>query len=369
MRLFKLDWALLVIVLLLALLGVIMVFSTTAVTGLNDYGDPHYFVKKQLVFLVLGLIALFVGFQIDYRFYKKYALYGILLSVILLAITLVPSIGIKSGGARRWIDLGVFQLQSVELVKFAVAVFLSAALARKQHSIADFRQGLLPILLVIVVPIILIAQQPDLGNIILIMIVMGLLFWVGRVPFMQLASLAAGALSFVVMSLLANPYQWRRISAFFNPWADPLGQNYHVIQSFIAIGSGGIFGHGFGNSKLKFFYLPLHYSDFIFSVICEEGGLLLGSIVVLLFVALLVRSCVLAKELDDPFGYFLAISLTLFLVVQAVLNISVVIGLMPVTGIPLTFISYGGSSYVISLFFVGVLLNVFAIGRQEPDSL
>ncbi|MDA1353114.1 MAG: putative lipid II flippase FtsW [bacterium] len=365
MRLSKLDWPLLVIVLLLALLGVIMVFSTTAVTGLNDYGDPHYFVKKQLIFLVLGLFALFIGYQIDYRLYKKYALYGIAFSVILLAITLVPGVGIKSGGARRWLNLGIFQLQSVELVKFAIAAFLSAALARKQHAIHDFRKGLLPILLVIGLPIILISQQPDLGNIILIMIVMGLLFWVGRVPFKQLASLGVGAVSLIFLSLLINPYQLRRISAFFNPWADPLGQNYHVIQSFIAIGSGGIFGHGFGNSKLKFFYLPLHYSDFIFSVICEEGGLLLAIIVVLLFVALLVRSCTLAKELDDPFGYFLAIALTLFIVVQAILNISVVIGLMPVTGIPLTFISYGGSSYVISLFIVGVLLNVFAVGQQE----
>jgi cell division protein FtsW len=368
MRLSKIDWPILVIVLLLALLGVIMVFSTTAVTGLNDYGDPHYFVKKQLLFLVLGIAALIGGFYVDYRHYKQVAFYGVLASIVLLVLTLIPGIGIKSGGARRWLDLGVFQLQSVELVKFAVAVFLSAALARKQQVIHHFKQGLLPILLIMAIPVLLISQQPDLGNIILIMAVMGLLFWVGRVPIIQLASLFFGAVMLVVVSLLFNPYQWKRIAAFLDPWADPLGQNYHVIQSFIAIGSGGILGHGFGNSKLKFFYLPLHYSDFIFSVICEEGGLLLGLIVVLLFVALLVRSCILAKDIDDPFGYFLVMALTLFLVVQAVLNISVVIGLLPVTGIPLTFISYGGSSYVISLFFVGVVLNVLASAPRSSAS-
>ena len=196
------------------------------------------------------------------------------------------------------------------------------------------------------------------GNVILIIMVTFMMLFVGCVHVSHLLVLIFSGVGLVATSIVSHSYQLERIQSFLNPWEDPLGKSYHIIQSFIAIGSGGVFGHGIGQSRLKFFYLPLHYSDFVFSIICEEGGLIFALLVLGLFAGFLYRGVYIAFRAPSRYSYYLALSLTLFLVVQALVNIGVVIGLFPITGIPLTFISYGGSSYIISLFCVGVLLNI-----------
>jgi cell division protein FtsW len=352
------DWSLGIVVLFLMVIGMIMMFSTTSVTGLSQYGDAYYFVKKHGIFLLVGLGLFVLGIRIPHQVYKEYAFQGFFFGVFLLLLTLFPVLGVKVGGAQRWLNLGAFYLQPVEIMKFFIAVFLSVSLANKQTEIKDFMKSVGPILLMLMVPIMILAKQPDLGNIILILLVTFSLLFLAETPLSHMFALLSSGLVLIATSIMLYPYQLRRIKSFLDPWKDPLGQNYHIIQSFIAIGSGGFLGHGIGQSKLKYFYLPLHYSDFVFSILCEEGGWIFAVIVLGLFGALLYRGCFIAVKAPTQYAYFLALAITFFLVFQALLNIGVVIGVFPVTGIPLTFISYGGSSYVMSLFLVGVLLNI-----------
>jgi len=352
------DAALSITIMALLLIGIIMVASTTSVVGASTFGDGFYHLKRHLIFMVLGIGLFMVGNITDHQVYKKWVMPGFFGSLAVLSLTLIPGVGTKLGGAQRWINLGFFQFQPVELMKFFITVFLASALTHKASKIDRFSKGVAPILMMVCLPILVLSQQPDLGNIILIVMVTFSLLFVANIPVKHLLTFAATALTGIVTSIALYPYQLERIKIFLDPWADPLGRSYHIIQSYTAIGSGGILGHGFGQSKLKFFYLPLHYSDFIFSIICEEGGLIFASIVVLLFLNLLFQGFRISREATAPFSSYLAVGLTLFLCIQACLNIGVVIGLFPITGIPLTFISYGGTSLVVSLFSCGVLMNI-----------
>ena len=293
-----------------------------------------------------------------YTFYKKYAIQGLMLSIILLILTLVPGFGIKALGAKRWLNLGFFQLQPVEIAKFFVAVFLALSLDHKKEKIRSLNKGLFPVLIMVVIPILIIAKQPDLGSLMVIGCVTFVLLFLANARIIHLFGLILIGISGVLVSVLINPYQLKRITAFLSPWDDPLGKNYHVIQSLIAIGSGGFLGNGIGQSKLKYYYLPMHYTDFIFAIVCEEGGFILAAFVVILFALLFYRGSIIAFRADNDFAKYLAIALTLFLVIQGFINIGVVIGILPVTGIPLTFFSFGGTALVTSMFYMGVLLNI-----------
>jgi len=355
----NIDWPLVIIVTFLIIIGVIMVFSTTAMIGLTHYKDAYFFVKKHLAYLLIGLVMLWLGYKINHQIYEKYTWHLYILGVFMVALPLIPNIGIKVGGAKRWISFYFFQFQPVEVLKFSIAVFLAVSLVNKKNQLHQFKEGLFPILIVIAVPILILMNQPDLGNSILILIVMFLMLFIANMPLQFLGGLMVGGVGVLVASILTHPYQLQRIQSFFNPWNDPLGRNYHIIQSYTAIGSGGLIGHGFGQSKLKFFYLPLHYSDFVFSIICEEGGFILALIVLGLFTGLLYKGVRIGLDSSSEYSSYLGIGLTLCLVIQACLNIGVVIGVFPITGIPLTFISYGGSSFIMSMFFIGILLNIY----------
>ncbi len=352
------DPALFITVGALLIIGIIMVASTTSVVGASKFGDGFYHLKRHLIFMTLGGILFIIGNVTDHHLYKRYIPFGFFIGLFILSLTLIPGIGTKLGGAKRWINLVFFQFQPVELMKFFISVFLANALTAKSSVLSQFTKGITPILAIIILPIILLSQQPDLGNIILIILVTFSVFFVANLPLKHLFAFIGMALSGVLTSIAIYPYQLERIKIFLDPWSDPLGRSYHIIQSYTAIGSGGLLGHGFGQSKLKFFYLPLHYSDFIFSIICEEGGFIFASIVVLLFLNLVFQGFRIARDSQSSYSSYLAISLTLFLCFQACLNIGVVIGLFPITGIPLTFISYGGTSLVMSLFSCGVLMNI-----------
>ncbi|MGE4170494.1 MAG: putative lipid II flippase FtsW [Candidatus Margulisiibacteriota bacterium] len=354
----KIDWFFLLAMAALVLIGAIMMLSSSAVVGFTSFNDSYYYVKKHLLYLAMGSVAFLVGIRVHHSLYKKWALQGLALASFLILLTIIPGIGQKMGGANRWLNLGFFQFQPSELAKFFIVVFLAVSLERKQRYLKNFAKGVMPILAVIAVPALILALQPDLGNVILIMGVTLTLLLLSETKMGQFTLLGGLAGLVVVVNVLIHPYQMDRVKSFIDPWRDPAGKNYHIIQSFIAIGSGGFMGQGLGQSKLKYFYLPLQYSDFIFSIICEEGGFVLGAFVILLFAVLFHRGFHIARRANNRFSAYLAMGLTLLLVYQAYINIAVVIGVFPVKGIPLTFISFGGTSLIVSMFASGVILNI-----------
>lgn len=357
----KLDWGVLLPVVLLVLIGVMMMFSTSSMVGLSHYGDPYFFIRRHLVFLVLGIGACGVAICIPYRYYWRWLTPMMCGSFLLMILPLTP-LGIRAGGASRWLDLGIISFQPIECVKFVLIVFMAVALSRPAQILQSFIKGIGVMVLMVGCCLILLLAQPDLGNTGLIMMVFFVLLSCSAVPLRHSVGVALISCVLVAGSLAIYEYQRERVLSFLNPWQDPLGANYHTIQSFTAIGSGGLWGVGLGESKLKYFYLPLQYSDFVYAIICEEGGFVGAVSVFFLYVLLL---CIVYFKLcrADQFGFYLALGCVLLLCVQAFINIAVVVGLFPVTGIPLTFISFGGTSFIMSMFYVGVIINV--VGWQK----
>jgi cell division protein FtsW len=335
-----------------------MIISTSSVVGYTGYNDSYYFIKKHFLYLVLGFGLLTVGLKTPHQRYYKWVWWGLGVSCFLVILTLIPGVGVQAFGARRWINLGVFTFQPVEMLKFFVITFTAAILSNKKDKIKSFQKGLIPLFGVVLVPILLTAKQPDLGNVLLMGAVIYSLLFVGRARLFHLFGMVGLGATGVVGSVLLHPYQMQRIRTFLDPFADPLGKSYHIVQSFIAIGSGGIWGVGIGASRLKYSYLPLQYSDFIFSIICEEGGFILAAVVIALLVGFFQRGMKIALQSSNLFSYYLALGLTLQIVLQSFINIAVVVGVFPTKGIPLAFISFGGTSLIMSMFTVGVLLNI-----------
>ncbi len=365
---YKVDWSLMVPVFLLIIIGIIMLMSTSSIVGFSNYNDAYFFIKRHLMYLGVGILACFVGMVTPHTIYKRFLGLLFVLVLVCLLLTLTP-LGVKVGGAQRWLDIGVFRFQPVEILKFVVVVFIAVGLDRSQSFLNNFFKGCFPLLLVVSIPLSLVVLQPDLGNTAIILLVVGCLFFLSSMPLRHIVSLGGISFLAVCLIILSHSYQMQRILAFLNPWEDPLGKNYHIIQSLIAIGSGGFFGLGLGESKLKYFYLPLQYSDFIFSIICEEGGFIFAVLVLLLFVLILFKTFFIVKKSESQFSFFLGMGCGLLICVQALINIAVVIGLMPVTGLPLTFISFGGTSLITSLFYVGVILNISNDYQQKSYSI
>ncbi|RAP28528.1 stage V sporulation protein E [Candidatus Marinamargulisbacteria bacterium SCGC AG-343-D04] len=354
---FKCDWTLLIPVFILLVIGVLMMFSTSSIVGFSNYNDAYFFIKRHLIYLGLGLVALGVGLVVPHQFYRKKISLLFLFMVALLGITLSP-LGVKIGGAQRWLNLGVLQFQPVEVAKFVVVIFIATGLNRSKEYLSSFFKGCFPMLLITSIPLGLLVLQPDLGNTGMILVVMFTLFFLSQMPIKHILTLVSMAIAVLTGVILTHAYQLQRITSFLNPWEDPLGKNYHMVQSLTAIGSGGFWGLGLGESKLKYFYLPLQYSDFIFSIICEEGGFIFASIIVCLYVSILLKTFHIVKNAAEPYSFFLGMGCCFLVCFQAFINIVVVIGLFPVTGIPLTFISFGGTSLITSLFYIGVILNI-----------
>lgn len=356
--LFRIDWLYFLFLVILISIGIIMIFSTSNVEGLRSFGDPFHYIKRQMLFLVLGTGLFLIGAITPPHRYKEYALPGLLISTLLLMLPFFPKIGVNTLGASRWINIGIMQFQPTEIAKFFIAVFLATSLQNKYSVMPYFTKGLLPILLIILLPVLVLAKQPDLGNIIVIMAVTFSLFFLSRAKLLHILSFFGVGLLGFVASVLTHPYQLQRIVTFLNPEKDPQGTGYNVLQSFMAVGSGGLQGVGIGQSKLKFSYLPFQFSDFIFSVVCEEGGLILASVVLGLFAAILIRGLMVGRRTHDLYLFYLSAALSMFITYQALVNIGVTIGLLPAKGIPLTFISFGGSNLICSMFFAGVVVSI-----------
>ncbi len=352
------DIALLVVVLTLVGLGLIMVLSASSIQAFSRYGDTYYFLKRQLVWAILGIISMFILSRIDYHFWGRIGKLVLLMGIVVLIFVLVPQFGYIAGGSRRWIVLGPIVVQASEVAKFALIIYMAGYLAYKNERVRSTLKGLVPPLLVLAFVLYLIILEPDLGTAISIGVTVFLMLFAAGVRVAHLGLLFLGSVPILYYFMMGESYRRQRLMAFINPWQDPLDSGFHIIQSMYALGSGGLFGVGFGQSKQKFFYLPAPSTDFIFAVIGEELGFLGAALIIVLFFILAWRGLAIGLNAPDLLGTLLAVGLTTMIVIQFIINIGVVSGSLPVTGISLPFISYGGSSLVVMLSAVGILLNI-----------
>ena len=355
-------WMIAAIVVILSI-GLVMVYSASAVLSFNEFGDAFYYVKRQLLFAILGLGAMFVTMNADYNVWKKFSKPGLILCFVLLVLVLIPGVGIVRGGARSWLGISSFGIQPSEFMKLAMVIFLAKFLADRQHKITSFTKGLLPPLGMLGAAFGLIMLQPDLGTGTVMMGACMLMIFAAGARLSHLGSLALAGLLGLVGLVLAAPYRMARITSFLDPWSDPLGSGYQIIQSLYAIGPGGLVGLGLGMSRQKYSYLPEPQTDFIFSIIAEELGFIGGTTIILLFLIVVWRGIRTAITAPDAFGSLLATGITGIVGVQVLINVGVVIGMMPVTGITLPLVSYGGSSLTLLLTALGILLNISRYSR------
>jgi cell division protein FtsW len=346
------------VVVTLVSLGVVMVYSASAIIAGERFQDSFYFLKRQLCWAALGFAALWAAMRLDYRRLERLVIPLLALSVVLLALVLVPSLGREINGTRRWLRLGPLAFQPVELAKFALVLYLAAFLTRRREVLGSFGQGLLPVLLVAGGMAGLTVLQPDLGNSLALVILTLTLAYLAGARVGHMLAIGAAALPLVAVLVAMKPYRWRRMAAFLNPWDDPQGSGFQIIQSFLALGSGGWLGRGLGESRQKLFYLPEPHTDFIFAIVGEELGLLGAAGVVALFAVLVWRGLRIGLRAPDPFGGYLALGLTLMLATETIVNLGVVTGALPTKGLPLPFVSFGGSALLTAMFSAGVLLNI-----------
>ena len=343
---------------LLCLLGLVMVMSASSVVGLYQFGSTWYFVKRQAIWLVIGLAVLVVTMRIDYHLWRRLSGPLLVLSLGLLVLVLVPGIGREVYGSTRWLGFGPVQIQPSEFAKLGAVLFVADLLARRSHRIQDLRVTLKPVVLITGAMGALVLLQPNLGTtMVLGSIVVAMLFVAGT-PLLPLGGLAVGGAAAAGALAMAAPYRRARVTAFMDPWRDPLDTGYQTIQSLVGIAQGGWAGVGLGASRSKWGFLPFAHTDFVFAIIAEEAGLVGASVVVGLFIALCWLGIATALRAPDMFGTLVAAGLTTWLAVQAFVNIGAVIGILPITGVPLPFVSFGGSSMLATMGATGILLNV-----------
>lgn len=352
------DITLFVIVLLLAAIGIAMSYSASAVVAARNFGDSFHFLKRQAAWFVAGFALLFLVQRFDYRNYLRHTKIMLFVSIVLLVLVLVPGIGHSVKGSSRWLGGGMVAFQPSEFVKIFVVIYLAKVFSPEPEGRGYQVVQLLVPLVVVALIFILVMMQPDFGTAIDLLLVSVLVLFVSGFPFFYIAALFVTSIPMFYLLVYQVGYRKERILAYLDPWKDPYGIGYHVIQSFTAFRRGGFYGVGLGYGVQKIKRLPEPHTDFVFAVIAEETGLL-GTILVLgLFCALFVRGMRIAQGAPDEFGRLLAMGLTLLVVLQAFLNIGVVTGSLPTTGIPLPFISYGGSSLLSSLVAMGIVLNI-----------
>ena len=352
------DPIILVSAIALIAIGIVMVYSSSAVIAMQRYHDPQFFLKRHLMWLILGLISMVVVARIDYRKIIKLTYPLLVFSIVLLILVFMPYFSKEVGGARRWLSFWAFSFQPAELVKFSMILFLTYSLVKRKDYLQDFTYGYLPNLVVIGVFFILIIVQPDLGSVVVMSIVAFILMVAAGVRFSFLFSTVLMMIPFLYMAIFKVGYRKKRIMAFLDPWNDPLGTGFQTIQSLLAFGRGGVLGLGLGEGKQKLFYLPEPHTDFVFSVIGEELGFIGISAVLSLFLILIWRGIRVSLRSPDLYGTYLSLGITLTIGIQAVINMGMAAGLLPTKGLPLPFISVGGSSLLISMVSIGVLLNI-----------
>ncbi len=352
----------------LSLFGLVMVLSASHAIALADYKDSFYFLKYQTVWLTFGLIAMFFFSKFEFRSFKSFAGWGVAASTALLVLVLLPGIGITTGGASRWLDIGPISFQPSELVKFALILFAADFLAKRREQLREF-ETMLPLLVWLIIIGGLIMLQPDLGTTLIIAGIVFVLLLVAGARYLHLAALSAAGAAATIGLIWTAPYRRARLLAFLDPWKDPMSTGFQNVQSLIALGSGHLFGVGLGMSKQKFFYLPAAHTDFIFAIIGEELGLLGTLSVVIAFTLLALAGIRIAMKATTYFDRYIATGITSMIIIQAVLNMGAVTGVLPITGVPLPLISSGGTSLLFTLTGVGILLNVASRERKTNEGI
>jgi cell division protein FtsW len=351
------------ITLALVCIGTVMIFSASSIYAWERYKDSAFFLKRHLSFVLIGGVFAFLAMCIPYKKLQTHARSLLFVSLALLVLVLVPGLGREVSGARRWFRFGFFSFQPSELAALAMIVYVADFIARKANLVKTFRHGLMPVMAVAGMVSILILLQPDLGTTLSIFVVVFIMLFIGGLRLAYLVSLIIGSIPVLYLLIAHVSYRRSRILAFLNPWADPKGSGFQIIQSQIALGSGGIFGEGLGHSRQKLFYLPAAHTDFIFSIIGEELGMIGTLCVIILFLWFFRLGLKIIKNTHDKFGYFLAVGILAMFAFKAMVNIGVSTGILPTKGLPLPFISYGGSSFMFDLIGVGLLLNIARQGE------
>ena len=354
----KLNKLLFTDVILLMLFGLLMIYSSSSIWSEYKFGNSFHYVIYQGLFIIIGIILMIVISKINYHIYYKLSTKMLICSIILLILVLIPGIGIIRNGSRSWFGIGGFGIQPSEFSKVALIIFTAKYLEKNNKFIKDYKKGVFPILGVLLFIFGLIMLEPDFGTGMIIVISIISLLFISGVNMKFFIILGILGIAGIVGLIIVAPYRMDRITSFLNPWSDPLGTGFQIIQSLYAIGPGGILGTGLFNSRQKHFYLPEPQTDFIFSIISEELGVLGVIIVISLFVVLSYTSIKISLKCEDRFGKYLSFGLIFQIIIQAILNLSVVIGLIPVTGVTLPFLSYGGSSLLISSISIGIILSV-----------
>ena len=351
------DLIIMLMAIALTCFGVVMVYSASSVMAAKRFHDGFFFLKRQGLFALLGFTVMVVVMRIDYHAWKQLAVPALLLCLVLLGMVLIPGIGGKAGGSSRWIKLPGFNLQPSEMAKLALIMYMAYSLDKKQDKVKSLTAGFIPYMIVLMFLICFLVLQPDLGGALtLAAVAMTMLFAAGT-RLTYIISMFLLALPLLAIKL-SRGYHKGRIDAFLNPWSDPEGKGFQIIQSWLALGTGGVFGQGLGEGKQKLFYLPEAHTDFILSVVGEELGFLGVGVIIGMFFLLVQRAMRIAVAAPDTFGRFLALGIAVLFGIEATVNMGVVTGLLPTKGLALPFISYGGSSLLISLFAVGILLNI-----------
>ncbi len=335
-----------------------MIYSSSVFYAEKFYGSPYYFIKRQIFALLIGSIAIGFSIRFPYQRYQKLVPYLMAVTLLVMILVLIPGIGKQVGNARRWIRVFGFGFQPSELLKFVLIVWVASFLDRRKDVISHFSKGILPGLIVLSIFSFLLLLQPDFGTAVLICMTLLIMIFVGGAKLIYMIG-SIGAFSAISIYLVSiAEYRRRRITSFLDPWSDILDTGYQLSRSLIAVGTGGIFGKGLGDSKQKLFFLPESHTDFVFAILAEETGFIGVMLVLILLILLLLKGFDISLKCRDDFGRNLAFGITSLLFLQSVFHIGVVMGLLPTKGIPLPFISYGGSSLILSMFLVGVLINI-----------
>lgn len=348
----NIDFGLLIIVLFLATFGILMVYDASSVTATTEFNNRFYFVREQLKGFFVGLTGMLFAIKFNYRNYYKLALPFLLGCLLMLLLVFIPGIGVNALGAHRWINLHFINLQPSEITKLTLVIYLSAWLSTKEKG------RLLPFLLLLGLIVGLVILEPDMGTAIIIVATSIIMYFISGAPVKHFFTLIPVVVACLVGLAVAAPYRLKRIITFFNAENDPLGSSYHVRQVLLSLGSGGLLGLGLGKSRQKFSYLPEASTDSIFAIIAEELGFIGSVFLLLVFLALIYKGYKIAQNSRDVFGRFLAFGITSWFALQIIINLTSMVALTPLTGIPLPFISYGSSSLVVELYAVGILINI-----------
>lgn len=355
-------------------LGLLMLYSASYIFATERFADGYVFIRKQIIFFIFGVVALIIGLKIDYRKWLKLRFPMFFISLTLLILVLLPGLGVKLGGSQRWVRLGILNFQPAELIKYTIVLLVAGQLYLRKERLNHFAPAVLSHFFWIIPAFVLLLLQPDFGTTVMISAVVFIMMFISGVSLKYLGAIASLALVSGAGLVLSSAYRTERFLAFLNPWEDPFGRGFQIIQSLVGFHHGQFWGVGLGNGKEKLFFLPEAHSDFIFAVIGEELGFIGVFVVLTCFVLLIFRGLTIAKKAymyeRDLFGCLLAVGITAVLGLQGLVNMAMVLGLLPTKGLALPFISYGGSGLLINLFAVGVLLSISkTTGRYSGDSI